>query len=205
MQVLSEPNSSRLLQSPKCYFTKRNINQLGEIQRWVQTTLAIPQGNLGHMTWDVYDITRWHVHFNCFYCLTGVRCGHLFPFNKQEGIQGCEAEGIHSAIWPVFCWDKCVPGTHRGAAMSCAALFFTAMRERKKIFHCKPRISVRFPRAFHLGCCRLCLLPDNVPTGLIPPSPLQRSSPLPQRHYSKLMKVVEAKRTRVCYFWSVTR
>lgn len=81
---------------------------------------------------------------------------------------------------------------------------FVLLSHDKKIVHWKPRISVRFPEALHFGCCSLSLIPDDVPTGLTPPSPLQRSSPLPQRHYSKLMKVVEAKRTRVCYFWSVT-
>lgn len=81
MQVLSEPHSSRLLQSPKCYFTKRNINQLGEIQRCVQITLAIPQGNLEHMTWDVSDVTCWHVHCDCFYCLTGVSVC-IFPLQQ---------------------------------------------------------------------------------------------------------------------------
>lgn len=87
-------------------------------------------------------------------------------------------------------------------SLSCAALSSTAMT--KKIFHCKPRISVRFPEAFQLGCCSLSLLPDSVPTGLTPLSPLQRPSPLPQRHYSKLTKVAGAERTRVCYFWSIT-
>lgn len=120
------------------------------------------------------------MHCDCFYCLSGVRCGHLSPSTCREASQGCEAEGVHGAIWPVFCWDKCIPGTQQHVLCSHILCCFVLHSHEKKKLSLQTQDFVRFPRAFHLGCCSLSLLPDDVPIGLTPPSSLQRSSLLPE-------------------------